>query len=221
MRKLPIISLLLVALTVIAVSCSDVKRNRGKVYMPDMADSRAYETYSASPIFADGQTNREPVAGTVKRGELLPFHLAKDKTGDTANYFASKLVKSPIGELSDDDKKEAERLYLINCGICHGPKLDGNGPLWKDGDGPFPSKPAQLVGDARYENMPEGQMFYSVTYGKNLMGSYASQLDRKQRWMVIAYIKSKQSKPAATVAVAAAPAKDSAAAKVMTKTTAK
>jgi hypothetical protein len=37
--------------------------------------------------------------------------------------------------------------------------------------------------------MPEGQMFYSVTYGKNMMGPYASQLSRKQRWMVIRYIK--------------------------------
>jgi len=218
MRKLPIISLLLVAMAVIVLSCSDVKRNRGKVYMPDMADSRAYETYSANPIFADGQTNREPVSGTVKRGELLPFHLAKDKVGDTANYFASKLVKSPLAALSADDLKESERLYLINCAICHGPKLDGNGPLWKNGDGPFPSKPAQLAGDARYDNMPEGQMFYSVTYGKNLMGSYASQLDRKQRWMVIAYIKSKQAKPAAAApAVAAAPVKDSAAVKMAAK----
>jgi hypothetical protein len=49
-----------------------------------------------------------------------------------------------------------------------------------------------LVGKAQYENMPEGQMFYSATYGKNKMGSYASQLNTKQRWMVIAYIKSKQ-----------------------------
>ena len=87
---------------------------------------------------------------------------------------------------------EAERLYLVNCAICHGPKLDGNGPLYKGGDGPFPAKPATLVGDVKYENMPEGQMYYSVTYGKNKMGSYASQLDTRQRWMVIAYIKSKQ-----------------------------
>ncbi len=207
----------MVTLMVAAVSCSDIKRKPGRVYMPDMAYSRAYETYSASPIFADGQTNREAVAGTVKRGELLPFHVAKDKTGDTSNYYASKLVKSPLGEMSEDDKKEAERLFLINCAICHGPKLDGNGPLWKDGDGPYPSKPAALVGDARYENMPEGQMFYSVTYGKNLMGSYASQLDRKQRWMVIAYIKSKQSKTVAAPASAASIVKDSAAAKAITK----
>jgi SNF family Na+-dependent transporter len=40
--------------------------------------------------------------------------------------------------------------------------------------------------------MPAGQMFYSLAYGKNTMGSYASQMTRKQRWQVIAYIKNKQ-----------------------------
>jgi hypothetical protein len=40
--------------------------------------------------------------------------------------------------------------------------------------------------------MPEGTMFHSVTYGKGMMGSYASQLTTKQRWMVIHYIKEKQ-----------------------------
>ena len=211
MKKLSVISFVHFLVLVAAIGCSDVKRNRGKAYMPDMQDSRAYETYSASPIFRDGQTNREPVAGTIKRGEIFTFHLAMDKAGDTANYVASKTVLNPLPMLNAVDLKEAERLYLINCGICHGTKLDGNGPLWKDGDGPYPSKPATLVGDAKYENMPEGQMFYSLTYGKNLMGSYASQLDAKQRWMVISYIKNKQGKtqpatpvvPAITDSVAA------------------
>jgi mono/diheme cytochrome c family protein len=103
---------------------------------------------------------------------------------------------------------------LINCGICHGAKLDGNGPLWKDADGPYPSKPATLVGDAKYEAMPEGQMFYSLTYGKNLMGSYASQLTAKQRWEVITYIKIKQGKIKQADAQAPA-AKDSTAAVVV------
>ena len=113
-------------------------------------------------------------------------------------------MSNPIASLNAVELKETERIYLINCGICHGPKLDGNGPLWKDGDGPYPAKPATLVGDAKYEAMPDGQMFYSLTYGKNLMGSYASQLTAKQRWEVITYIKIKQGKiksaetPAAT-----------------------
>ena len=204
MRKLTIISFVALAMLVVAVGCSDVRREPGKVYMPDMAYSRAYETYSASPVFGDGQTNREPVAGTVKRGDTYPFHIAMDQTGDTVNYYASRAVKNPLPAMNEAEMKEAERLYLINCGICHGAKLDGNGPIYNGGDGPYPAKPATLVGDAKYENMPEGQMYYSVTYGKNLMGGYAAQLESKQRWMVIAYIKNKQ-KPAAAAPAAADP----------------
>lgn len=194
MKKISIIAALLPALIAATVGCNEVKREPGKAYMPDMAYSRAYETYSPNPVFVDGQTNRQPVAGTVKRGEVFVYHLEQDKIGDTTNYYASRATKNPLPALDATQMKEAERLYLVNCGICHGSKLDGNGPLWKDGDGPYPSKPATLVGDSKYEQMPEGQMFYSITYGKNLMGGYASQLDAKQRWMVIHYIKVKQGK---------------------------
>ena len=194
MKRSTIVFCGLAALLIAAIGCSDVKRTPGKVYMPDMANSRAYETYSANPVFADGRTSQGPVAGTVKRGEEYPVHIEMDKAGDTANYFGSRSLPNPFDSLSAEQMKETERLYLINCGICHGSKLDGNGPLWKDGDGPYPAKPAALVGDAKYESMPAGQMFYSITYGKNLMGSYASQLTAKQRWQVITYIKSKQGK---------------------------
>lgn len=187
--------LVLVTGTVIVISCSDVKRKPNKIYMPDMAYSRAYETYADHSNLKNQGINytNMPVAGTIARGEEMPFQLAKDAPGDTLNYAASKLIKSPIDSLSTLEYKETERLYLINCGICHGPQLNGNGPLYKDGNGPYPAKPATLVGDAKYEAMPEGQMFYSIEYGKNLMGSYASQLNRKQRWQIIRYIKMKQS----------------------------
>ena len=175
MKRSTIVFCGLAALLIAAIGCSDVKRTPGKVYMPDMANSRAYETYSANPVFADGRTSQGPVAGTVKRGDEYPVHIEMDNIGDTANYYASRSLPNPFDSLDADQMKETERLYLINCGICHGAKLDGNGPLWKDGDGPFPAKPAALVGDAKYESMPAGQMFYSITYGKNLMGGYASQ----------------------------------------------
>jgi mono/diheme cytochrome c family protein len=76
--------------------------------------------------------------------------------------------------------------------------------LYKGGEGQYPAKPAQLVGDAKYEAMPEGQMFYSVEYGKNIMGSYASQLSRQQRWKIIRYIKMKQAESKANSASATA-----------------
>jgi mono/diheme cytochrome c family protein len=162
--------------------------------MPDMAYSRAYESYADHSNLTEKGINYTamPVAGTMPRGAEMPFHIAQDAPGDTTNYYASRAVKNPIDSLSKTDNDEAERLYLINCGICHGSKLDGNGPLWKNGDGPYPSAPKNLVADPIVSVMPEGQMFYSVTYGKNLMGAYASQLNRKQRWMVIKYVKNKQ-----------------------------
>jgi mono/diheme cytochrome c family protein len=190
-------------------SCgSGVRRDPGRIYMPDMTYSRAYETYSVTPEEKEALLKKGihysniPVAGTMKRGAIFPFDIPMDAAGDTANYVASRAVKNPLTTLDEPTLVEAQRLYLVNCGICHGTKLDGNGPLYKGGDGPFPAKPATLVGDVKYEAMPEGQMYYSVTYGKNKMGSYASQLDTRQRWMVIAYIKAKQaaSKPAATAA---------------------
>ena len=209
MKKLSIITVF--SATILIISCSDVKRTPGTVYMPDMAYSRAYESYADHSNLADKgihYTNM-PVVGTISREEEMPFHIAKDVAGDTTNYFASRQVKSPIDSLSSKDAEEAERLYLINCGICHGAKLNGNGPLYKDGTGPYSAAPKNLIADPLVSVMPEGQMFYSVAYGKNMMGSYASQLSRKQRWMVIRYIKNKQQQTKAlasgkTVAMAVA-----------------
>lgn len=207
MKKVTILSIFVVAVATFA-GCDGVRRDPGRVYMPDMAYSRAYETYSVTDSMRAELAKKGihfsnvPVPGTIKRGELFPFPIEKDKDGDTVNYFASRAVKNPLTAF---DTVEAERLYLVNCGICHGPKLDGNGPLYKGGDGPFAAKPATLVGDARYETMPEGQMYYSVTYGKNKMGSYASQLNTHQRWMVIGYIKSKQGAGKAAAETTTAP----------------
>lgn len=204
MKKLTIIAFLTAA--VVIVSCSDVKRKPNSIYMPDMAYSRAYETYADHSNLKDSgiNYNNMPVAGTIARGEEMPFPFAKDKGADTTNYVASKLLKSPVDSLTDAQLTEAERLYLINCGICHGKNLDGNGPLWKDGAGPYPAAPKNLIADPIVSKMPEGQMFYSLMYGKNTMGSYASQLNRKQRWDIIYYIKQKQ----LAAKTSAAPAKD-------------
>ncbi len=198
MNKLSIITVLSAALVV--VSCSDVKRKPGSVYMPDMAYSRAYESYADHSNLAENGINYTniPVAGSIARGVEMPFPLEQDKPGDTTNYFASRQIANPIDSLSATESAEAERLYLINCGICHGAQLNGNGPLYKDGTGPYPVAPKNLMADPLVSVMPEGQMFYSVAYGKNLMGAYASQLSRKQRWMVIKYIKNRQLKAKAS-----------------------
>ncbi|HEX5027069.1 MAG TPA: cytochrome c [Agriterribacter sp.] len=190
MKKIAVIAFVFIAVVMAVASCSNNKKP-GSVYMPDMAYSRAYETNSENDIFPDKQTNRTPVSGTITRDQLLPFRIEEDAAGDTSNFAKARMVQNPISDLNAADMKEAERLYLVYCGICHGTKLDGNGPLWKGGDGPFPAAPKNLM-DPTVVSQGDGQIFYTITYGKNKMGSYASQLKPEQRWMVIDYIRGKQ-----------------------------
>ncbi len=180
-----VVASLLVGLGLTACNSGNMRRNPGKVYAPDMTYSRAYDAYTYNPNFEDSMTSRKPVAGTVAMGHELPDHL---KEGDTMAY---KSYTTAL-RFSDGDLKEGKRIFDIYCGICHGQKLDGNGPLYADGNGKFAAAPANLLGP-NYLNMSVGQMYAAIKYGKNKMGSYASQLDIKQRWMIIAYIKKVQS----------------------------
>jgi len=204
MKKLWIITGCLIAGAVL-VSCSKIRRNTGRAYMPDMAYSRAYETYASTEALQKKGVhyNAMPVEGTIARGDTLSVYPNKN---DSAGYVDSKNFANPLPALSAIQFKEATRLYLIYCGICHGEKLDGQGPLWKGGEGPFPAAPRNFLTDPVVTNMAEGTMFHSVTYGKNLMGSYASQLSTEQRWMIIHYIKEKQ---AASVTATPVTPKDS------------
>ena len=197
---------------VLISSCSRNKREPGKIYIPDMAYSRAIETYAAldSTVFTADDTkrgqeiyyDRKPVDGTVKRGELFAYTLANDSAG----YAQSATVKNPLPPLNPIDSAEASRLFNINCAICHGANGQASGPLSTSG---------KIGGVAnftlsKYLQMADGTMFHSVTYGIRNMGSYASQLDRKQRWMLIQYIRTLQPKVTAATATVAKAATDSA-----------
>lgn len=178
-----VVASLMAGLCLAACSSDDMHRNPGKTYAPDMTYSRAYDAYTANPNFADGQTSRQPVMGTVARGHELPDHLTE---GDTTAYKTFTTTT----RFTEAEVTEGGRLFNIYCGICHGAAMDGNGPLYASGK--FAAMPANLK-DAKYLHMPVGTMYAAIKYGKNAMGSYASQLDVKQRWQVIAYIKKVQS----------------------------
>lgn len=203
----------LATMVLLVTACGGPRRNPGRVYMPDMAYSRAYETYASLDKLKEKYPtityNAMPVPGTIARGDMLWSYT---NANDSAGYAQAASVTNPLNPDSID-MKEAERKYLIFCGVCHGAKLDGNGPLWKDGNGAFPAAPKNFMADDM-KKMAEGTMFHSVTYGKNTMGSYASQLNVHDRWAVIAYIKMKQgggtgtAKAPADSAGAKAPVKD-------------
>ena len=180
------------------LSCGGAHGNDpGRAYMPDMYYARAYEAYGYNMVDGEYDSlasrgiryNGLTVPGTVARGDMLPYHL----TNDSAGLRASNAIRNPLDTLAKSAAmlKEGERLYLINCGICHGTALDGNGPLYKGGEGPYPAKP-QVLNDAQAAAWTDGHYYHVITYGKGAMGSYASNLRPEQRWMVISYIRSRQ-----------------------------
>lgn len=178
-----VVASLLASVGLMSCNSGNMRRNPGKIYAPDMTYSRAYDAYTSNPNFADGQTSRVPTKGTIAVGHDLPDRLVE---GDTNAYKA--LTTSY--RFNEAELKEGGRLYMIYCGICHGGELDGNGPLYASGK--FAAMPANFK-DAKYQAMGIGTMYAAIKYGKNLMGAYASQLNVKQRWQVIAYIKKVQS----------------------------
>jgi mono/diheme cytochrome c family protein len=200
MKKITyIISALILGVTLFT-SCDGVRREPGRIYMPDMAYSRAYESYAerdsaifTTDMYGKGSKifyNNLPPAGTVKRGELFPTTMPSDTTG---YYAASASMVNPYDTvaMSKAQMDEAGRLFNVNCAICHGAEGAGNGPIASGG---HIGGVANLTLPA-YVSMKDGTMFHSITYGKNLMGGYASQVTRAQRWMIVKYIRSLQPKP--------------------------
>jgi len=197
-------TIITVATCTIAISSCDSKREPGKIYMPDMAYSRAVETYALlnDTVFTTDESkkgkeifyNSKPVDGTLKLGELPAYSLPDDSAG----YATSASIKNPLLALTGKDSSETARLYNIYCAICHGAEGKANGPLTaKIG------AIANLTTDA-YIKMADGTMYHSIQYGKNNMGSYASQLDRKQRWQLVQYIRYLQPKPEVNTPAASA-----------------
>lgn len=145
-----------------------------------------------SAFFADGRADRMPVAGAVQRGMLRDDeHLdhGKTATGAFARGFPAAL---PV------DFKLLERgkdRYTIYCAPCHGAIGDGNGITKKYGMGATPT-----YHDDRLRQIAEGEIYQTITNGKNNMLSYADKLVPADRWAVIAYVRALQRAQTGTAA---------------------
>ncbi len=87
---------------------------------------------------------------------------------------------------------EGKRLYENYCIHCQGEKGQGDG-LVVQRNGP---KPPAYNSD-QLKDLPEGKAFHTTEYGKNMMGSHASQLLASQRWKIIMYVQTLQHPPPA------------------------
>ncbi|MBL7811450.1 MAG: cytochrome c [Bacteroidetes bacterium] len=185
------------ALSAMISACTSRGNNPGWEYAPDMVYSKGYEPYSqgdSNTINPHGMNMREPVHGTVafgKEGYLYPY------ANTAEGYEAAKGLNYPAG--LEDKEGRGKYLYGIYCSPCHGATGGNDGEIFKRGLGKPSWKNYQ---DDYIKNIPVGQIYHTLTYGKNLMGSHAYVLKPEDRWKVVRYVKELSGAGIATAAPA-------------------
>lgn len=147
-------------------------------YFPDMYEPVGYEAYGEAEFLPFGMEAKLPAVGSVARGHI-PFEY--DGTNDGYLRAKAELV-SPLDSTQIDEPRGGQ-LYDIYCGVCHGKKGDGQGILVKR---------EKILGVPGFDDpgraITQGSVYHTIYYGKNVMGSYANQLDEEERWQVVDYV---------------------------------
>jgi mono/diheme cytochrome c family protein len=164
------------------IACSPSNPDSAGIeYMPDMYRSTSYETNSLSGMHSDSMTNRPPVAGTVAIG-FMPYPYPETNEG----YEAAGLnLKNPF-KPTPDVIESGKVLYGKFCIHCHGETGMGDGKVGLK----MPGQPPAYSGALK--NLPEGKIYHSIHYGKNLMGPHAQLLTSDERWKIVRYVQTLQ-----------------------------
>lgn len=163
------------------------------VVFPDMDIQAKYKPQAASKFFADGRADRPPVPGSVPYGRSTDHASPDFLQADDARYAGKNADGSfvrgfPAGlEVSEPFVRQGQGRYQIYCQPCHGALGDGNGITKSYGMVATPT-----YHDDRLRTMPEGEIFNTITHGKNTMMPYADKLSPDERWAVIAYVRALQ-----------------------------
>lgn len=184
---------------VVLVTCRRNYSKPGMEYMPDMAHSLAYETYTKPKkgnvvtLFKDGQTALVPPKGSIPAG-FQPYDFPNTPE---AYAKASLRLDNPVPN-TPANLERGKQVYTIHCAPCHGKKGTGEGSAVVGSDYRLAKPPINFAAPtAGY--LTAGRMFFSITHGKGMMGSYASQVSQEDRWKVIHYINSlNKTKPVRT-----------------------
>lgn len=204
------------AVTAVVMSaCSSSPDSSGLEYMPDMYRSAAIEPYvdygqvkeRINPELTEKLSAMTPAFGTIPyygtdSNEVklrMPFHLLPNvafkqthdlrgfdfSTEDTYLAAAADVVNPYT--LNEGNAEaifaNGKKLFNANCAQCHGEKGDGKGPMSTNGI--FSGVPDY----ADKKELSNGQIFYSIYYGKGAMGAHASIINKKEIWTLVHYIR--------------------------------
>jgi mono/diheme cytochrome c family protein len=150
---------------------------------PNMDTQEKGKAYRASDFFDDGQVMRQPLAHTIARG-----HLKEDE-----HFFSGTVNGEPAKSLPSEIVLDYAFLNrgqaVLNrvCAACHNQEGDGNGLVGRR----LIVKPTSLHSDYMY-SLPPGHFHHVISEGIRTMQGYKHMLSVKDRWAVVAYIRSLQ-----------------------------
>lgn len=205
-----IITAVFVFLVVMLVSILGFRGSKSRkepLYLfPDMDRQAKYYPQGENTFFEDGMNDRLPPMNVIPRGNAL------DRAGVfSQDYSADRLrnVKLLTGkdsggnwvsgfpvEVSNQTMLLGQQKFEIFCSACHGYAGDGNGAVRN-----FPPPtlaPANLMNEL-FRNQTEGEIFNTITYGKNTMSAYGDKLTPEERWAVILYVRALQRAGSASI----------------------
>lgn len=161
---------------------------------PDMNRQLKLRPMKPNDFFPNGVSSQLPPSGTVARsrplqtvnGPVYPYEDSPVNTGlvtGTTNFVATNPL--PVdGALLQRGRQR----FDIYCSPCHGRLGDGNGITKKLGVMPSVAN----LHDKRIVELPDGDIFNTITHGKSTMGAYGPLLTVRDRWAVIAYLRALQ-----------------------------
>jgi mono/diheme cytochrome c family protein len=148
----------------------------------DMQDQPKYRPQRPSDFFADGRSERQPLEGTIARGALdedTAFYDGKDAAGKDVEVFPIAVDKTVI--------LRGQQRYDVYCSPCHGRIGNGLGMIVRRG---FKQPPSYHI--ERLRTAPPGHFYDVISNGYGAMLNYASQVQPRDRWAIVAYIRALQ-----------------------------
>lgn len=147
----------------------------------NMMDQISIKSQDWDPKQGDAGQMRTPPEGAISRGHA-PYKYLGDPAGGAAE-------KNPLGgDMSPETLTVGRKYYDIYCSVCHGATGAGNGTVAEK----MSVKPRNLI-SADAKGYSDGRIFYAITAGIGVMGSYQSQIpEEKKRWAIVNYVRSLQ-----------------------------
>jgi mono/diheme cytochrome c family protein len=161
---------------------------------PNMDHQPRVDPQEGSDFFYDGRAMREPVPGTVARGELEENTAVFTGLDDQGQFLAT----NPL-QITDRVRARGEQRYEIYCQPCHDKRGLGQGILYEYGNVPTAS-----FHDEQRRGYPDGQIFDVITNGSGLMQGYRYPISAEDRWAIVAHVRRLQEERAASEIASAA-----------------